>query len=165
MLHRLKRLPGSPHSIAAGFASGAAVSFTPFLGFHFLLGFVVAFFTRGNYVAAAVGTVVGNPWTFPFIFAWTYHLGRAIVGDADAATLRVADLSATGFFSEMGSYVVPMVVGSVPTMIVVWVLIYWPLRRLVSAFQAARRRRREARLRELRAARLATDHPGSTISD
>ena len=39
---RVARLPGTPHSIAAGFASGAAVSFTPFMGFHFVLGALLA---------------------------------------------------------------------------------------------------------------------------
>ncbi|MFD1379243.1 DUF2062 domain-containing protein [Fodinicurvata halophila] len=34
--HRLGRIPSTPYSIAAGFASGAAISFTPLLGFHFL---------------------------------------------------------------------------------------------------------------------------------
>ena len=32
--HRLGRLPGTPYRVAAGFACGAAISFTPFLGFH-----------------------------------------------------------------------------------------------------------------------------------
>ena len=35
--HRLGRLPGTPYRIAAGFACGAAISFTPFLGLHFVL--------------------------------------------------------------------------------------------------------------------------------
>ena len=40
---RIKRLPGTPYSIACGFALGAAVSFTPFIGFHFLLaGFLAS---------------------------------------------------------------------------------------------------------------------------
>ena len=34
--HRIARLPGTPHAIAAGFAFGAAISFTPFIGGHFL---------------------------------------------------------------------------------------------------------------------------------
>ncbi|MEX0299493.1 MAG: DUF2062 domain-containing protein, partial [Kordiimonas sp.] len=46
--HRVARLPGSAHSIAAGFASGVAVSFTPFLGLHFLMAFMLAWAVRGN---------------------------------------------------------------------------------------------------------------------
>ena len=59
--HRVARLPGSTHAVAAGFASGVAVSFTPFMGLHFIMGFVVAFITRGNLIASAIGTAIGNP--------------------------------------------------------------------------------------------------------
>lgn len=76
---RLSRIKATPHAIAAGFASGAAASFTPLLGLHFLLSFVIAFFTRGSMIAAAIGTVVGNPLTFPLIFAATYWTGARIL--------------------------------------------------------------------------------------
>ena len=33
---RISRLPNSPRQIATGFALGAAISFTPFIGFHIL---------------------------------------------------------------------------------------------------------------------------------
>ena len=46
--HRLTRLSGTPHSIAAGFACGTAISFTPFVGFHLLGGALLAFLVRGN---------------------------------------------------------------------------------------------------------------------
>ena len=44
---RLSRLKNSPHAVAAGFASGAAASFTPLLGLHFVLACAIAFVTRG----------------------------------------------------------------------------------------------------------------------
>lgn len=75
---RLYRLKRTPHSIAAGFAAGAAASFTPLLGLHFVLGFMLAFFTRGSMIAAALGTAIGNPFTFPLIFAGTYWTGKRI---------------------------------------------------------------------------------------
>ena len=40
----------------------------------------IAYIVRANIVAAAIGTVAGNPWTFPFIWLWTYWLGRKILG-------------------------------------------------------------------------------------
>ena len=61
LFHRLARLPGTPYSIAAGFACGAAVSFTPFVGLHFVLGGVFAYIIRGNILSSAIGTAVGNP--------------------------------------------------------------------------------------------------------
>ncbi|MCK5621488.1 MAG: DUF2062 domain-containing protein, partial [Alphaproteobacteria bacterium] len=73
--HRVGRLHGTPHSIAGGFAAGAAVSFTPFVGSHFVLAVLISWLTRGNIVAGLLGTAIGNPWTFPFIWLWIYELG------------------------------------------------------------------------------------------
>ena len=42
LFQRIIRLPGTPASIASGFASGVAASFTPFIGFHFLIGGALA---------------------------------------------------------------------------------------------------------------------------
>lgn len=72
---RLSRMNTTPHAIAAGFASGAAASFTPLLGLHIILAFVLAFVTRGSMIAAALGTVIGNPVTFPLFFSTTYWVG------------------------------------------------------------------------------------------
>ena len=57
---RLARLPDSNYAISSGFACGAMVSFTPLLGFHFVLAVVFAYLIRGNFIAALIGTVVGN---------------------------------------------------------------------------------------------------------
>jgi hypothetical protein len=37
---RMLRIKATPHAIAAGVAAGAFASFTPFMGFHFILAFV-----------------------------------------------------------------------------------------------------------------------------
>ena len=71
-------MPASPHAIASGFACGSMVSFTPLLGFHFLLAIVFAYLIRGNFVAALLGTIVGNPITFPFIWGLIYKVGAFV---------------------------------------------------------------------------------------
>ena len=63
---RILRLTATPHAVAAGVAAGAFTSFTPFMGLHFLLAAVLAWMVRGNLLAPALGTFVGNPLTFPF---------------------------------------------------------------------------------------------------
>jgi uncharacterized protein (DUF2062 family) len=85
LLKRLTRLSGTPQGIACGFACGAAISFTPFIGLHIALSMLLAWLLRGNLIAAAVGTVVGNPWTFPFIWLATYKVGQMLLGSAEAA--------------------------------------------------------------------------------
>ena len=76
--HRLGRMNSSPYEIACGFAIGAAISFTPFLGLHIIISAIIAFIMRGSIIASAIGTVVGNPLTFPFIWAFVYKTGEMI---------------------------------------------------------------------------------------
>ena len=72
---RVVRMPGTSASIAAGMASGVAVSFTPFVGLHLLVAALLAILFRGNVLASAIGTFFGNPWTFLFIWVSDYRIG------------------------------------------------------------------------------------------
>ena len=83
LLRRLHRLGSDPHAVAAGFASGAALSCTPLLGLHFLLSFALAWAVRGHMIAAALGTAVGNPLTFPVFISGAYAVGTLIFGVPD----------------------------------------------------------------------------------
>ena len=58
--HRIARLRASPHAIASGFACGAAISFTPFVGTHVVVSAALAWLIRGNILASAIGTLVGG---------------------------------------------------------------------------------------------------------
>ena len=155
LYHRLARLPGSPYSIAAGFACGAAVSFTPFVGLHFILGAVWAWAIRANVVAGLIGTAIGNPWTFPFIWFWLNKLGLAMLGAASPAGQKVdfaglfgAILNASlrldvGYLMETAWPVLwPMFIAGIPTAMVVWVAVYLPLKWSVEKHQVRRRQRR-----------------------
>lgn len=163
--HRLRRLPGTPYRIAAGFASGAAVSFTPFMGLHFVLAALLAVLVRGNVVASAIGTAVGNPWTFPFIWLWTYSLGSWILGSGDNLAVEPEDLSFFHhIFDNPLEVLLPMLVGSVPTAVVAWFVFFWPLQRVVDGYQKARKRRLRKRVEK---SRRASGHkmPANLVPD
>lgn len=83
LLRRLVRLGSDPHAVAAGFASGAALSCTPLFGLHFLLAFGLAWAVRGHMLAAALGTAVGNPVTFPVFVSGAYGVGTLLFGVPD----------------------------------------------------------------------------------
>ncbi|WP_112321815.1 DUF2062 domain-containing protein [Oceanibium sediminis] len=84
--HRVKRLPDTPHKIALGFACGVFVSFSPLFGFHFLYAALVALIVRGNVLAACLGTLMGNPVTFPLIASAALTLGRQVYGLGGSGT-------------------------------------------------------------------------------
>ena len=150
--HRIGRLPGTPYRIAAGFACGAAASFTPFIGFHFVLAMALSLMVRGNVIASAIGTAVGNPWTFPFIWAWIYALGRWMLG-AGELDAPVASFTLSEIFDQPLAVFWPMVLGSVPTAIVAWIAAYYPASLAVAQYQRARRRRLRKRVRKLKLVR------------
>lgn len=147
--HRLSRLPGTPYRIAAGFACGAAVSFTPFMGFHFVGAALLALVVRGNLIASAIGTVVGNPWTFPFIWLWSYHLGRWLLGGSAGPGVP-EELSMTYIFENFSSVFWPMTVGGLPTAMVAWFAFFWPAHVVVSQYQRRRRRRLRRKVARMR---------------
>lgn len=143
VLKRATRLSGTPHSIAAGVACGVAISFTPFIGFHLLGAFLLCLLVRGNYLAAAAGTLVGNPWTFPFIWLAIYQLGHMLLGTRAAQPVEHWDLAT--FFIRVEAVFWPMVVGGVPLALIAGLATYFPLMRMIAAYQEARQRRRARR--------------------
>lgn len=151
--HRVMRLSASPHAIAAGVASGAAVSMFPLIGLHFVLGFVLAFAVRGNMIAAAIGTVWGNPLTFPLFFAASYAVGDWLMGGGGVSASEDARIQATGEQLSQGLFasgfeaVWPtfktMMIGGLPLAVAVFALFYIVVRLVVTRFRALRQARLE----------------------
>ena len=178
--HRIARIPGTPYAIAAGFACGAAVSMTPFVGLHFLLAAAVAWLIGANVVAGLIGTAVGNPWTFPAIWVFIFNIGNWIMGGpvptqgaaphAETFSVMFGHLVEallqldTGFILKSAwPLILPMLIGGIPTSIVTWVVVYFPLKRLIANHQhnlverRIRRRERREQKSEERSAREAVE--------
>ncbi len=131
-IQKLKGLKGSNKSIAKGFATGVAMSFTPFVGFHILLSLIITKITKQNSIAATLGTIAGNPWTFPFIWYLTLHIGYIILS-SDILPIpidfkiffknlfhAVISLDFNLFISDIWPIFLPMLVGCIPCYIVAW---------------------------------------------
>ena len=133
---KLARLPASSYAISAGFACGSMVSFTPLLGFHFVLAVVFSYLFRANYIAALIGTIVGNPISFPFIWGLIYKIGVFVVDRSDN------DLSPNINFeiiiNQTYDIFIPMLVGGAVLAIPVWLLTYFITYSFVSSFKKAR---------------------------
>ena len=162
VVHRIKRLPDTPHKIALGFACGVFVSFSPLFGFHFIYAGLCALLLRGNVLAALLGTFVGNPFTFPLIAAISLHVGGDVMGLGRAGTDFAGIQSAmwngiTGLWHSVLSLVwlsearwdevgrffsrvfFPYLAGGAFPGIVAGGITYWVARPLVGAYQARRR--------------------------
>jgi uncharacterized protein (DUF2062 family) len=142
---RALRLRATPHAIAAGVASGVFCSFTPFIGFHFLLSFIVAWPLRGNLVAAALGTALGNPITFPFILGATLQLGRFLLRHEEAADIgpeQIGDMLMHLEFSSLWEPILkPMLLGAALLGAAAGFIAYFIVRMAVRTFHEQRRKR------------------------
>jgi uncharacterized protein (DUF2062 family) len=140
---RVMRLSGSPHAIAAGFAAGVFASFTPFLGFHFIISFVVAFLIGGNMIAAALGNGVGNPLMLPVIWLTSYKVGSVVLGlgPTDAPREEISKSLASKSLDAIVPLLQPMTVGGallgIAFGLVSYALVWWGVR----VYQRARRLR------------------------
>lgn len=161
---RIMRLTGSPHAIAAGVAAGVFASFTPFVGFHFIIACAIAYFVAGNMLAAALGTAVGNPLTFPFIWGGTLEFGRLIL--TGAVSHRQAPMALGHMLTHLDFKTIwvpllkPMIVGSIPLGLVFAIAAYFVTRSATVAFRDRRRQRLAERARK-RAGMSAGAHAGS----
>lgn len=158
---RVLRLTATPHAIAAGVAAGVFASWTPLLGFHFILAFAICYILAGNMVAAALGTAFGNPLSFPFIWASTHKLGNMLIGVEVGAHHRHVDLEALLRrldLSQLWDPVIkPMLIGAIPPGIICavgfYILTYWGVRVFQTRRKSRLAERAKARIKEMAAAR------------
>jgi uncharacterized protein (DUF2062 family) len=146
VVYRLRRLSATPHAIALGFAAGAFAAVTPYLGTHMAMAALVAWAIGGSIVASLLGTFLGNPLTYPFIWFVSYKLGNLLLGGH--GTKKPIDLSHGLFhssFDKLWPILKPMTLGSIPVGIAAAVACYFLVRPMVEAYQ--HRRRRELGLR------------------
>ncbi len=168
---RVLRLTASPHAIAAGIAAGVFASFTPYMGFHFMIAFAVAYIIAGNMIAGAAGTFIGNPITFPFIWASTYSTGNFILyghagtGGPEEALKSLGEINfwndgLTGIWEAVigiwEPVLKPMTVGAIPIGVTIGCIAYAITRWAAIGFQISRRRMLAEKARELKEKAMAS---------
>ncbi len=129
---KLIRVKDTQDKLAKGFAFGSMVSFTPFIGFHFLLAVIFAYIFRGNIVASLIGTFVGNPFTFPFIWIFIYKIGNIFFKNDQNFSL---ELTFQNLFDQGYDILIPMLIGSLIVSIPVWLISYFTVKFLMSSFK------------------------------
>ena len=140
--HRILRLPHSAHDIALGMASGCVVSWTPTFPFHIAQCFIFCRILRANFPAALLGSVFGNPWTFPLLFTISYLVGNFILditGFDEALTLWASE---TSFFKPDGEVIkkfIPTLIGGYIMAIISFPLFYYGFYYLVTAGRASQK--------------------------
>jgi len=139
--HRVLRLPHSTRDIAMGLASGCVVSWTPTFPFQILQCFVFCKIVRANFPAALLGTVFGNPWTFPVLFMIAYYVGDFFLGITGLEGAVLFLVGQADLFKQDGVIVekfIPTLVGGYIMAALTFPLFYYGFYYLVKAGRASR---------------------------
>lgn len=79
----------TPRRTAGAFALGVFFGFSPFVGFHTVLGLACAFAFKLNRVAVLIGVYTNLPWLMPPYYLLATVVGAAILGIRVPADLAV----------------------------------------------------------------------------
>lgn len=78
-LGQLLHTHDTPQRTAAAYAVGIFFGFSPFLGFHTILGLIVAFTCNLNRVAILLGVYSNLPWILPAYYTLATMLGATLL--------------------------------------------------------------------------------------
>ncbi len=147
MYHRIKRLPERPHRVAIGVACGVGVSFTPFFGFHLIIGYVLTLLLGGHVAGMIVGSLIGNPWTLPIFWTAGYFLGRMLIDITvpDMSPETLTGLSFSEIMDKPVDLLLPMSVGGLILGLIAGVIAYYTSRSVVDTYQKHRAQRLKKR--------------------
>ena len=109
------------------------VSFTPLLGLHFILAVIFAFLIRGNFIAALIGTVVGNPITFPFIWGLIYKVGTYVTNIEHVEIGRKINFDM--IINQTYEIFFPMLLGGIIIAPLVWIISYFIIYSFISSYK------------------------------
>ena len=143
---RIMRLRHAPREVALGVAIGVFAAITPLLGAQMVLAALLALALGASMPAAILATFIGNPVSWPLIWASTYGVGRAMMGlDALAApvdlpqrmeAVRAALMHGSlemvsASFALMRPVLEPMLLGSLPVGLLVAGVFYYMMLKVV----------------------------------
>lgn len=146
-LDQLLHIDDTPERTAAAFALGVFFGFSPFLGFHTILGILFAFLLNLNRVAVLLGVYSNLPWVIAPYYAFVTMAAARITGHRLPPGFRsqIGALFETSFFrgefwhqliTILKPLLFPYSVGSLFGAIVISVISY----PLALAFVTSRRR-------------------------
>lgn len=149
---RVVRLPESSSKIAAGLAIGVSVSFSPFMGTHLIQAALFAYLFRASVVSALIGTLAGNPWTFPFIWLVSIKCGALLFDliGLPASTNVPPAMDLPIFWETIKSdplrILLPWMLGGYLIGLLSWPFSYYMFYNVVKAAKIARRKAQEHKM-------------------
>jgi uncharacterized protein (DUF2062 family) len=124
------KLEGSPNRLAAAFATGIFIAFSPTVGLHTVSCLLVAWMFRLSKIVVFTAAFVNNPWTIVPLYGFCLWFGIRITGaDTTAPDIAWGELTFRNAYGMLAPYLWPFIVGTVvvglAAAIVAYGLMYW----------------------------------------
>ena len=129
-------LDSHPGHIAAGFAVGVFISFTPFFGLHTPLALAAAFVFRLNKLTCITGAWINTPLTVVPALGLSYKIGRVLRGRAPHELHLKKELSFQYALELLGKSGASLLLGCAILGFVMAVISYFVCYYLVLRFRA-----------------------------
>lgn len=127
------------HAIAAGFAAGVFMSFTPFLFLHTAGALLFAIAFRWSKVAAVAGAWVNNPYTIPFVFYGCTWFGGLLLG-VEVGKIRFDSWEFQAIMKTARPIVAPLLLGTTIAGVAAAALGYFIVYRVAVRIKSAHRK-------------------------
>jgi uncharacterized protein (DUF2062 family) len=132
------------------------MSFNPMLGLHLIMAAIVCWVIGGSFLAAAIGTLIGNPIVSPFMMLGNYHVGMLLIGehirdefiyDGPNLTFGIFFANPVHMADELWAVLAPVFLPMMLGSIVLGLAMAMPAYFAVRAAALAQQKRRRTRLR------------------
>ena len=112
----------------------------PAFGFSFLLAIFFAFLFRGNIIASLIGTFIGNPLTFPFIWSLIYNVGIFITSKNQR--ILNSEISIDMILNQTYEIFVPMLIGGAIISFPIWLITFLVTYSFVSSYKKSKAKKK-----------------------
>ena len=94
---------------------------------------IFAYLIRGNFIAALIGTVVGNPISFPFIWGLIYKVGAYIT--SIKLEKNTEEINFDMIVNQTYEIFFPMLVGGIIIAPLIWTITYFVIYSFISSYK------------------------------
>lgn len=125
-------LDGSPNELAAAFALGVFIAFSPTIGLHTISCLLFAWIFRLSKVVVFTATFINNPWTIVPIYGFCLWFGMKITGgDPAAPSITWNEITLRNAWEILTPYLWPFVAGTVVVgliaALIAYLIMYWAI--------------------------------------
>jgi hypothetical protein len=126
------KLGDSPNRLAAAFALGVFIAFTPTIGLHTICCLLFAWIFRLSKLVVFTAAFINNPWTIVPMYGFCLWFGTKITGTATTVpTIAWNQITFMNAYEMLAPYLWPFVAGTIVVgfiaAAVAYFVIYWAI--------------------------------------